>query len=213
MIIISTYIKQRFSFLFWGLISCGMICISVPVKHWNWYTPIFFLSLLYQFFLFRLGDDLFQIRYDTNKPNRIYTKQLAKQPLWIFWIVNFFVLSVFLSMIQFHYCFASIVHFLFTGILYMIFIRWHVISKILPLLKYPLLFSIVTISFHFEESQSISFLFENALLFISILYLEMAFDKSFANGFIHKIRFAKTSSLIVLFVSFVFIFLKHNHVF
>jgi hypothetical protein len=41
----------------------------------------------------------------------------------------------------------------------------------------------------------------------------MAFDKSFANGFIHKIRFAKTSSLIVLFVSLVFIFLKHNHVF
>jgi hypothetical protein len=213
MIIISTYIKQRFSFLFWGLIASGMICISVPIAHWNWHTPIFFVSLLHQFFLFRLGDDLFQIRYDATKPNRIYTKQLAKQPLWIFWVVNFLLFTAFLSQIQLHYCVASIMHFLFTGMLYMIFIRWHAISKILPLLKYPFLFSIITISFHFEESQSLFFLCENMLLFLSILYLEMAFDKSFANGFIHKIRFAKTSSLIVLFVSLVIIFLKHNYVF
>jgi hypothetical protein len=212
MIIFSTYLKQRFSFLFWGIIAFGMICISVPVEQWNWHTPILFVSLLYQLFLFRLGDDLFQIRYDTNKPNRIYTKQLAKQPLWIFWAVNFFVLSAFLSQIQLHYCIASIAHILFTGLLYLIFIRWHAISKVLPLLKYPLLFSIITISFHFKESQSLFFLWENMLLFLSILYLEMAFDKSFANGFVHKIRFAKTSSLILLLVSLVILFLNHNHV-
>lgn len=208
--ILSIYIQQRFSFLLWIFVAIGLFVMAIPFYSWDGYSLSVIGIILFQLFLFRMGDDLFQVRFDLLKPNRVYTKRNEHKVLVKWWLFLFCFLEAVLTLVCIDWAVNLLLVVVANFVFYILLIRFVFLASVLPLVKYPALaiVCIKSVTGHLESIYSWNWV----VLFLALIFLEAAFDKHFMKGVVHKMRYVKTLSLVALFIIFVRITLVTNHV-
>ncbi len=132
------YIKQRFNFGTFLLLTVFLLLFSKNNLLFGWEDISNFFLLFFFLFLMRLYDDLQNSATDREKKNRIYTETKAKKNL------NIVLAILLVTFLFFVYQFKTelfkyvILFFLINWLLYLFLYHVSNFKSYLPLLKYPL---------------------------------------------------------------------------
>lgn len=142
------YIKQRFRFGIFSLLTLFLLLFSKNELVFEWEDVSRFLLLLFFLFIMRLIDDLQNSNTDIHKKNRIYTDKIVQKKLskaLVMLLIAFFYLvyNYKTELVKYTLAFFSI-----NWLLYLLLFSIRNFKSYLPLLKYPVVVIVLMSGFN-----------------------------------------------------------------
>ena len=173
------YLKQRFSIALFLSLAIYLFCFSTEHLSLHWHSIAVIGFILLCLLSLRLYDDLQQVEYDQDKPNRAYTQKEHHKSL-NYYLALIIIICLGISYLLNHTSFILLISFYgFNHILYKLLIRRAPLNTLLPLVKYPLLILIIIGIYHGNLQFSLKDFAFSITIFFSFIRMESIQDETF----------------------------------